>query len=97
MKLAAATALGCLALFLPALAQQAGPVQEETTSPLAQHALALAPQAPRTPPAPQARSLAAVKPADGGADAALGERMRRTMPIDVAIAADFLRVHARPF
>jgi len=98
MKLFAATAVGFL-VILPALAQQAGPGQEEANSPPGQHALALAPQAPRTPPAPQARarSLAAVQAAGGGSEAPLGDRMRRTMPIDVAIAADFLRLHARPF
>ena len=65
MKLVAATAVGFL-VILPALAQQAGPGQEEANSPPGQHALALAPQAPRTPPAPQARarSLAAVQAAE---------------------------------
>ena len=96
MKLVAATAVGFL-VILPALAQQAGLVEGEAISPPGQHALALAPQAPRTPSAPQARSLAAVKAADGGADATLGDQMRRSMPIDVAIAVDFIRLHARPF
>ncbi|HKO06397.1 MAG TPA: hypothetical protein VJ487_01685 [Alphaproteobacteria bacterium] len=96
MKLFAATAVGFL-IILPALAQKAGLVEGEANSPPAQHALALAPQAPRTPPAQQARSPTAVQAAQGSAEATLGDRMRRSMPIDVAIAAGFLRLHARPF
>lgn len=96
MKLFAATAVGFL-IILPALAQKAGLVEGEANSPPAQHALALAPQAPRTPPAQQARSPAAVQAADGGADATLSDRISRSMPIDVAVAADFIRLHARPF
>jgi hypothetical protein len=96
MKLVVATAVGFL-VILPALAQKAGPGEGEANSPPSQQALARAPQQPRTPPAQQARSLAAVQPADGGAEAPLSDRMRRSMPIDVAVAADFLRLHARPF
>jgi uncharacterized protein YdeI (BOF family) len=94
MKLVAATAVGFL-VILPALAQQAGLVQGEATSPPSQHALA--PQQPHTPPARQARSPAAVKAAGRDADATLSERISRSMPIDVAIAADLMRMHARPF
>ncbi|MGO8867714.1 MAG: hypothetical protein ACLQME_14545 [Alphaproteobacteria bacterium] len=94
MKLFAATAVGFL-IILPALAQKTVLVQGEANSPPSQHALA--PQAPHALNAPQARSLAAVKAAQGGAEARLGDQMRRSMPIDVAIAADFLRLHARPF
>jgi len=96
MKLFAATAVGFL-VILPALAQKAGLVEREANSPPSQHALALAPQAPHAPPAPQARSPAAAKAADRDPDATLSGRLRRTMPIDVAIAADFIRLHARPF
>jgi len=96
MKLFAATAIGFL-VILPALVQEAALVEGEANAPPGQHALAFAPQAPHAPPAPQDRSLAVVNAAEGGAEATLGERMRRSMPIDVAIAADFLRLHARPF
>lgn len=96
MKLFAATAVGFL-VILPALAQKAGLIEGEANSPPAQHALALAQEAPHALNAQQARSLAAVRAAQGGADATLSERISRSMPIDVAIAADFLRLHARPF
>jgi len=92
MRFAAATALGCLALSLPAFAR-------DTVAPAAMPAPASAParQLLERPPHAPPRERAA---AAGGRDLdslAPIARLRLDAPLDVALAAAFIRLRARPF
>jgi hypothetical protein len=90
MRRATATALVWLALALPALAQDGVPAAAMPTpaSPAARVALQ---QQPQSPPRQHA---AAVGETDGLTPT---ERVRLDVPMDVALAAAFIRLRARPF
>ena len=92
MRLATASALGWLALALPAFAQDAAPAAAAPAP-----ASLAARQALERPPQPPPRERAAsAGETDLDTLTPIG-RVRLDVPIDVALAAAFIRLRARPF